>query len=79
MSLYSYFRISKPSPEKVPAERVKSISSEFKAMLTDMERVFGTKVRASGNDKKGKIVIDYYSAADLQRIYDLIERLKEEE
>ena len=65
--------------KKTPADRVKSISPEFKSMLSDMERVFGTKVRANGNDKKGKIVIDYYSTDDLQRIYDLIEKLKEEE
>jgi len=64
--------------KKVPAARVKTISPEFKALLNDMQRVFGTKVRAMGNDKKGKIVIDYYSADDLERIYDLIERLKED-
>ena len=64
--------------KKVPAERVHSISPEFKAFLSDMQRVFGTKVHATGNDKKGKIVIDYYSTDDLQRIYDLIERLKED-
>ncbi|HCU55711.1 MAG TPA: chromosome partitioning protein ParB [Clostridiales bacterium] len=64
--------------KKAPAERVRTLSPEFKALLADMQRVFGTKVKATGNDKKGKIVIDYYSADDLQRIYDLIERLKEE-
>lgn len=64
--------------KKVPAERVRTLSPEFKALLSDMERVFGTKVRATGNDKKGKIVIDYYSADDLQRIYELIESLKED-
>ena len=64
--------------KKVPAERVRSISPEFRALLSDMERVFGTKVKAIGNDKKGKIVIDYYTPADLERIYDLIERLKED-
>ena len=65
--------------KKVPAERVKSVSPEFKAFLADMQRVFGTKVRASGNEKKGKIVIDYYTPEDLSRIYDLIEKLKEED
>ncbi len=64
--------------KKLPAQRVKTISPEFKALLADMQRVFGTKVRATGNDKKGKIVIDYYSSDDLERIYDLIERLKED-
>ena len=64
--------------KKVPAERVRAVSPEFKAFIADMQRVFGTKVRATGNEKKGKIVIDYYSADDLQRIYDLIEKLKED-
>ena len=64
--------------KKSPAQRVKTISPEFKALLADMQRVFGTKVRATGSDKKGKIVIDYYTADDLQRIYDLVERLKED-
>ena len=63
--------------KKLPAQRVKTVSPEFKALLADMQRVFGTKVRAAGSDKKGKIVIDYYSSDDLQRIYELIERLKE--
>ena len=63
--------------KKLPAERIKTISPEFKALLADMQRVFGTKVKATGNDKKGKIVIDYYSSDDLERIYELIERLKE--
>lgn len=63
--------------KKLPAQRVKTISPEFKALLADMQRVFGTKVKATGNDKKGKIVIDYYSSDDLERIYELIERLKE--
>ena len=64
--------------KKVPAERVRSVSPEFKAFIADMQRVFGTKVRANGNDKKGKIVIDYYTPDDLRRIYELIEKLKEE-
>ena len=63
--------------KKVPAEKVKQISLELKAMISDMQRVFGTKVRVSGSDQKGKIVIDYYSQDDLQRIYDLLESIKE--
>ena len=61
---------------KVPAAK-KPVSLELRAMIDDMQRVFGTKVRVSGSDKKGKIVIDYYSEDDLQRIYDLLERIKE--
>ena len=63
--------------KKVPAEKVKQVSLELKAMIDDMQRVLGTKVRVSGSDQKGKIVIDYYSQDDLQRIYDLLESIKE--
>ena len=62
--------------KKVPAAK-KPISLELRSMIDDMQRVFGTKVRVSGSDKKGKIVIDYYSEDDLQRIYDLVDRIKE--
>ena len=65
------------SERKVPAAKVKDVSLELKAMIDDMQRVFGTKVRLSGTDKKGKIVIDYYTSDDLQRIYDLLERAQE--
>lgn len=33
---------------------------------------FGTRVSIQGNEKKGKIVIEYYSGEDLLRIYDVI-------
>lgn len=56
--------------------REKIVPLEIRAMTDDMQRVFGTKVRVSGNEKKGRIVIDYCSADDLQRIYDLLEKLK---
>ena len=64
------------SERKIPAAK-KPISLELRAMVDDMQRVFGTKVRVSGSDKKGKIVIDYYSEDDLQRIYELLDRIKE--
>ena len=40
----------------------------------------GSKVKLKVLDSeagRGKIVIDYYSSDDLERIYELIERLKE--
>lgn len=64
--------------KKVPAAK-KAVSLELRAMIDDMQRVFGTKVRVAGSDKKGKIVIDYYNSDDLQRIFDLVEKLKEED
>jgi ParB family chromosome partitioning protein len=44
-----------------------------KAAIEQLERVLGTKVRIVEKAKqKGRIEIDYYSAEDLDRIYDLI-------
>jgi len=36
--------------------------------------VFGTKVSIKGDLKKGSIVIDYYSADDLERIFEAVQR-----
>ena len=40
-----------------------------------MQQVLGTKVQAVGNDKKGRIYIDYYTRDDLDRISDLLDRI----
>lgn len=51
-------------------------SSELKDLIDNMKRVLGTKVSVLGSDQRGRIYIDYYSRADLDRIYDCIEKLK---
>lgn len=58
-------KISKPQPEK---------SLELKEFETKLNRALATKVKISGNDKKGKIEIEYYSLDDLNRIYDILNR-----
>lgn len=55
-------------------------SEELKALVERMRRVYRTKVSLIGNDKKGRIYIDYYSAEDLYRFeefLDIIERFNE--
>jgi ParB family chromosome partitioning protein len=59
-----------------PATNKKTASPELEELISDMRRVFATKVTALGNDKRGRIYIDYYSRDDLDRIYELIEGLK---
>ena len=49
-------------------------SEELQEFINDMQRKLGTKVSFIGNDKKGRIYIDYYSQDDLDRIYDIILR-----
>lgn len=51
-------------------------SNEVKALINDMKRLFGTKVKALGNNQKGRIYIDYYNQDDLQRIFEIIEAIR---
>lgn len=57
------------------AAKAAARSQELKAFVEKMRSVFRTKVSLIGNDKKGRIYIDYYSAEDLYRFEELIERL----
>ncbi len=49
-------------------------SEELQDFISEMQRTLGTKVSIIGNDKKGRIYIDYYSQDDLDRIYEVIHR-----
>lgn len=49
-------------------------SEELQDFISDLQRKLGTKVSVIGNDKKGRIYIDYYSQDDLDRIYDIVLR-----
>jgi ParB family chromosome partitioning protein len=51
----------------------KPLDPNVKEAISEMERVLGTKVRIVEKARgKGHIEIEYYSAEDLSRIYDLI-------
>ena len=54
----------------------KVMSVELKEFVSDMKRIFATKVKLLGNDQKGRITIDYFTADDLERIHALIQILK---
>jgi len=63
-----YAEEQKPKPKP---EMPRMLPELFDAQERFRTRL-GTKVKISGSDKKGKIVIEYFSAEDLQRIYDII-------
>lgn len=52
-------------------------SEELKAFVERMRSVFRTKVSLIGNDKKGRIYIDYYSPEDLYRFEELLDILEQ--
>jgi len=65
-----------PPEEKAKKKMKTELSAELKELIGDMQRVFGTKVNAIGNDNKGRIYIDYYTRDDLDRLGELLEYLK---
>ena len=48
------------------------IDSDFLAAEERMRNALGTKVSIVGSKAKGKVIIEYYSEADLQSIYDAL-------
>ncbi len=57
---------------KKKAKVSKLPSDELQEFVSELQRKLGTKVSVIGNDKKGRIYIDYYSQDDLDRIYDIV-------
>ena len=51
-------------------------SAELKAFVERMRGAFRTKVSLIGNDKKGRIYIDYYSPEDLYRFEELLDMIE---
>ena len=50
-------------------------NAELKALVERMRSTFRTKVSLVGNDKKGRIYIDYYSPEDLYRFEEYLEMI----
>ncbi len=51
-------------------------SEELKAFVERMRRVYRTKVSLIGNDKKGRIYIDYYSPEDIYRFEEFLDMIE---
>lgn len=62
-----------PPEEKTKKKERQELSLELKELIMDMQRIFGTKVNAIGNDRKGRIYIDYYTRDDLDRLAEILE------
>ena len=63
-------QLNNPQAKKVKVEP----SPELKELINLMQHKFATKVSVMGNDKKGRIYIDYYSSDDLDRILDFLSK-----
>ncbi|MFQ6749397.1 MAG: ParB/RepB/Spo0J family partition protein [Clostridia bacterium] len=63
-------------PKEATPEKQLEQSTELINFTQELERVFSTKVSIQGDDNKGRISINYFSKDDLDRIFDLIELIK---
>lgn len=68
-------------PEKKSSE--KSVSSRRPPELAQLEKmareIFGTRVKLDGDENRGKITLSYMSAEDLERIWDVLEFMRQSE
>lgn len=62
------FLNKKPQKQEKEKKRI----AEFDRIEENMRMYMGTKVKINGNDKKGKIEIEYFSRDDLERIISIL-------
>ena len=65
-------QVSKENRRAIASSKDPELSLEMKEFKNNLERKFATKIEIKGTEKKGKIVINYYNADDLDRIYEIL-------
>ncbi len=60
--------MASPKPKKA---RTSTLSAELQAIEDNLREAFGTRVRLQGTAKRGKVILEYYSLEDLERIIDV--------
>jgi ParB family chromosome partitioning protein len=50
----------------------KQVDPNVRAAVVELERKLGTRVRITGDGSKGRIEVSYFSADDLNRLYEMI-------
>ena len=60
---------SKPAPKALPLE--------LQDMENRMRETFGLRTQLKGTRKRGKIILQYYSEDELERLYQCLEKLEE--
>jgi len=65
--------------QKEPPKPKKERPAEFSQLENMARRAFGTKAEIDGDEKKGRLILRYYSQEDLQRIWDMLESVVPED
>lgn len=61
-----------------PIKLPRPLAPELKELEGRVQETLGLRATLSGNAKKGRIVLQYYSQAELERLYELLEKLREQ-
>jgi ParB family transcriptional regulator, chromosome partitioning protein len=70
--LASAGRAPRSAESREVAEQPEAVDPNVRAAAVELERKLGTRVRITGDGQRGKIEVSYFSAEDLNRLYDLI-------
>jgi ParB family chromosome partitioning protein len=63
---------SEPSKKIAQEPDTQKQDPNTRAAILELERALGTRVKIVGDENRGRIEISYYSAQDLQRLYERI-------
>ena len=77
-SVRDYFASPEELAEKKDKKKMQ-VSIELKDLVERMRHTFKTKVSLIGNDRKGRIYIDYYNTDDLDRISEIVDMVDRRE
>jgi ParB family chromosome partitioning protein len=65
--------VQKMTSDRAESEQPKTQDPNVKAAVEELERALGTRVRiVEKNEKRGRIEIEYFSAEELDRLYNYI-------
>ena len=67
-----------PAQPTKPIKLPRPLAPELKELEGRVQETLGLRATLSGNAKKGRIVLQYYSQAELERLYELLEKLREQ-
>lgn len=78
MSVRELEKLASQTMEKPAKPEPKPLPSELNDMQERLQNVLGVRTALHGNLKKGKIILQYDSAEELEAIYEAMERLENE-
>ena len=67
---------AQPNPVIKPKPAPKALPLELQDMQNRMQETVGLRTQLKGSRKRGKIILQYYSEDELERLYQCLERLE---